>query len=194
MAEEKLKCAKCGEPLVEGQRVCGACGEPVRPLPEDDRGASAFPAERQSVVYAGFWLRAVSYILDTVIIALVATFVIVLPLVERGAIPQGEPMTLFANPSRQVIAIQLLVFMLSWLYFATFESSAWQATPGKRALRLRVVDLMGNRLTFTRASLRYLGKLVFGTIFVVGFVFAAFTPKKQALYDMLAGSLVIRTK
>lgn len=46
-----------------------------------------------------------------------------------------------------------LVFL--WVaYFALFESSAWQATPGKHWLGLKVYDGAGKRLTLGRAFLR----------------------------------------
>jgi uncharacterized RDD family membrane protein YckC len=143
-------------------------------------------------VYAGFWLRVIAYLLDSLVLAFVVALVIVVPLMERGAIPTDNPWFLYQNESRQTLATWLLVFMASWLYFAVFESSPWQATPGKRLVGLCVTDLAGRRLTFTRASWRYLGKLVFGTILLFGFLFAAFTPQKQALYDITAQCLVLR--
>jgi uncharacterized RDD family membrane protein YckC len=144
------------------------------------------------VAYAGFWLRAVAHLLDSLVLGFVVALAIFPPLVARGAIPTDNPWFLYQNTSRQVLAIWLLVFMASWLYFASFESSAWQATPGKKLLGLRVTDLAGSRVTFTRASWRYLGKLIFGTILLFGFVFAAFTPRKQTLYDLTAECLVLR--
>jgi len=68
----------------------------------------------------------------------------------------------------------------------------WQATLAKRAFGLKVTDLEGRRISFTRASYRYLGKLVFGTLLLFGFLFAAFTPRKQALHDILAKCLVLK--
>ena len=159
---------------------------------ESGPAGSAAPAIRRSAVYAGFWLRAAAYILDSVLIALVATIVIFMPLVERGAIPVDDPWTWLAAINRQTTAVRLLIFMMSWLYFASLESSAWQATLAKKAFGLRVTDLEGRRISFSRASYRYLGKLIFGTILLFGFLFAAFTPRKQALHDILAKCLVLR--
>ena len=77
--------------------------------------------------------------------------------------------------------------MASWLYWALMESSAWQATLGKKLFGLKVTDLQGRRISFARASGRYFGKIVF-----VGFIMVAFTEKKQALHDMIAGCLVVK--
>ena len=56
-----------------------------------------------------------------------------------------------------VAAIGILVIVVPWLYYAGFESSRGQATPGKVLMRLEVTDLEGNRITFARATLRSSG-------------------------------------
>ncbi len=73
-----------------------------------------------------------------------------------------------------------------------FEASAWQATPGKRILRLYVTDLNGQRVTFARAAARNFAKIISSLTFLVGYLVAGFTEKKQALHDILAGCLVLR--
>jgi uncharacterized RDD family membrane protein YckC len=189
-----LQCPKCGAELAGGSESCPACGERILRSSGTQTGGSGVGSspERLVVVYAGFWLRAVAYLLDSLVIGFLAALAIFLPLMERGAIPPDNPWFLYQNQSRQVLAMWLLMFMVTWLYFASFEASAWQATPGKKLLGLRVTDLAGRRITFTRASWRYLGKLIFGSILFFGFLFAAFTPRKQALYDMTAECLVLR--
>jgi uncharacterized RDD family membrane protein YckC len=82
--------------------------------------------------------------------------------------------------------------VVGWLYFALMESSSHQATLGKMALGIRVTDLQGGRLTFGRATARFFGKIVSGLICYIGFIMAAFTERKQALHDMIAGTLVVR--
>jgi uncharacterized RDD family membrane protein YckC len=81
---------------------------------------------------------------------------------------------------------------LSWIYYASMESSTWQATLGKKILGLKVTDLAGNRITFARASGRFFGKILSGMILGIGFLMAGFTARKQALHDILAGCLVLR--
>jgi uncharacterized RDD family membrane protein YckC len=94
--------------------------------------------------------------------------------------------------SRPLLAIRLLALMLSWIYYASLESSAWQATLGKKILGLKVADLAGNRISFARASGRFFGKILSGMILGIGFLMAGFTERKQALHDILAGCLVLR--
>ena len=83
------------------------------------------------------------------------------------------------------------LFAVAWLYFALFESSRMQATPGKRVMGLKVVNLKGERIGFTRASVRYFSKFLSRLILMIGFLMIAFTKKKQALHDKIARSLVI---
>jgi uncharacterized RDD family membrane protein YckC len=177
-------------------RVCPSCGEPVAGFssdPHNEPQGNAPPAIHRSAVYAGFWLRAVAYVLDSLLLGFVVGFVVLMPLMERGAIPKDNPWLLLTGAiTQQMVAIQLLVTMGSWLYFASFESSRWQATPGKSLLGLVVTDLEGHRISFARASGRYFGKLLSGTLFFVGFLMAGVTPRKQALHDLLASCLVVR--
>jgi uncharacterized RDD family membrane protein YckC len=87
--------------------------------------------------------------------------------------------------------IGLLALILQWLYFALMESSKNQATLGKMIVGIIVTDLYGNRISFGKASGRFFGKILSGLILNIGYIIAAFTEKKQALHDMIAGCLVV---
>ncbi|HXJ16820.1 MAG TPA: RDD family protein [Candidatus Polarisedimenticolia bacterium] len=147
---------------------------------------------RRPMVYAGFWLRAAAYLLDTIVLSFPVGVFILGPLMERAGISPDNPWVLFTGTSRQVIAINLLGTMASWLYWALLESSRWQATLGKRMLGLEVTDLAGHRISFARATGRYFGKAVSALLLFVGFAMAGFTEKKQALHDMFASCLVLK--
>ncbi len=71
------------------------------------------------------------------------------------------------------------------------ESSSKQATLGKMALGIIVTDVNGERIGFGRATGRFFGKIVSGMIFYIGYIMAGFTDRKQALHDMMAGTLVV---
>jgi uncharacterized RDD family membrane protein YckC len=178
--------------LPDDTQVCPSCGNRTDHYSDSANLETAAPAARRSVVYAGFWLRGVAYLIDVVLLTMIGGAAILMPLLARGAIPADKPWFLFTEQTRQVLAIQLLFNMLSWLYFASFESSAWQATPGKRMLGLVVTDLAGRRITFLRASGRFFGKFISQLLLFFGFVMAGITPRKQALHDILASCLVVR--
>jgi uncharacterized RDD family membrane protein YckC len=71
-------------------------------------------------------------------------------------------------------------------------SSSKQGTLGKMVFRLRVTDLNGARISFARATGRFFAKILSGMILNIGYIMAGFTERKQALHDMIAGTLVVR--
>jgi uncharacterized RDD family membrane protein YckC len=179
-----------------GAESCQACGEPLADSTEanrDEKAAGNIPA-RKSIVYAGFWFRAAAYFLDTATLAFALEVTVLGPILRNNHVElsfQGI-LKFWNSGSQQATALRLLMGLASWLYFAAFESSRWQATPGKKVLGLRVTDLEGKRLSFIRASGRYFGKIISSLLLGLGFVMAGFTEKKQALHDMLASCLVLR--
>lgn len=83
------------------------------------------------------------------------------------------------------------MIVFSWLYFSLCESSAWQATPGKKFLQMRVVSLSGKPISFWQATVRYFSKILSRIPMMLGFLMIAFTKKKQALHDKIARSIVV---
>jgi uncharacterized RDD family membrane protein YckC len=80
--------------------------------------------------------------------------------------------------------------MVPWFYFAVMESSPRQATLGKIALGIKVTDINGRPALFGRAALRAMIKTI--PIFWIGFFLAGFNPRRQALHDIIARTLVLR--
>lgn len=153
------------------------------------------------VIYAGFWLRVVAYLIDDLIVGTIGFFV-ALPFIG-GIIFSGISMEHLNNSDAgtflgvagilgSILGLILSSIAVGWLYFALMESSKNQATLGKMALGLKVTDMEGNPVSFGKASLRYFGKILSGMIMMIGYIMAGLTEKKQALHDMLAGCLVIR--
>ena len=94
-------------------------------------------------------------------------------------------------------AVQPITFVLlviGFAYYVFFESSKWQATPGKMAVGIRVTDVEGRRLTIARAAGRNAVRLVNAFTVLIPMVFyitAAFTQRKQGVHDLLAGTYVL---
>jgi uncharacterized RDD family membrane protein YckC len=193
-----LECRRCGAGIAEDAAYCSACGQATKEHADDiaqphsaPRAVSRAPAKPR-IAYAGFWLRAVAYVIDTVLLAIVSAIFVLGPLSQRAGISTQNPWVFFTNGSRQVLAINLLMLMVQWLYWALLESSPWQATVGKRILGLYVTDMEGKRITFARASGRYFAMMISTLTLCVGYLMAGFTPKKQALHDMIAECLVLK--
>lgn len=211
-------CSKCGNRLAEGSAFCQVCGAaapaavagaPVGVVPATP--AYAAPAGQVAVsphwlptptrTYAGFWLRFVAAIIDSVIVGAVsgALFFPLMALTGLGTVFNGikehgqpDPAAIIAMLSSMPLLIGIAVAG-KWLYFAYCESSEWQATPGKKVLNLTVTDMDGNRISFARASGRFFAKYISGFTLLIGYIMAGFTEKRQALHDMIAGCLVLRS-
>jgi uncharacterized RDD family membrane protein YckC len=165
----------------------------IPPVAPPQYPAYGYQTTRSQTGYAGFWLRFVAYIIDALVLGVVGLFTL-FPLFKANmhAFSSGNIWELYTSQSRPLFAMRMLALMLSWVYYASLESSVWQATLGKKALGLKVTDLAGNRITFGRASGRFFGKILSGMILGIGFLMAGFTERKQALHDILAGCLVLR--
>ncbi|MGH9757926.1 MAG: RDD family protein [Candidatus Acidiferrales bacterium] len=150
--------------------------------------------------YAGFWLRAVAYLVDSIILTFVfgALILVGAAIIGFGAIAAAihnadNPGAIPAAIIFLIVSVAAASIIVSWLYYAWMESSASQATLGKLALGLYVTDLQGRRLSFGRASGRFFAKIITGLIpFFLGYILAGITEKKQALHDMIASCLVLR--
>ena len=147
--------------------------------------------------YAGFWLRFAAVLIDGLIMGVVF-FVLgsVLGVSMFSAFEAMDPNQMSAGETAAVgggmTILMLLYLAIPWLYFALQESSATQATIGKKALGLKVTDMHGDRITFLRATGRHFGKYISGIILYIGYIMAGFTDKKQALHDMMASCLVVK--
>jgi uncharacterized RDD family membrane protein YckC len=135
--------------------------------------------------YAGFWLRFVAAIIDAVILfflGLLVGFVMAFPLGAMGADREATQ-----------LLTQLVGVIVGFLYFALQESGADQATLGKKAMGLKVTGLDGqSRISFGQATGRYFAKIISVLSLLIGYMMAGWTQRKQALHDMMAGTLVVK--
>ena len=208
-------CSRCGMRVEEGNRFCQACGQEAgAAVTAAPAAAGALPppvaaSARVSapLPYAGFWERFAAYLIDGLIVGIPFWLVVVALIFMFGGfgmmihrIPQDshpvdprEAMALLAPFFMAFVLGWLVLLILMWLYFAGMESSARQATFGKSVMSLRVTNYEGRRISFGHATGRFFAKIVSGMIpFAIGYIMAAFTEKKQALHDLIAGTLVLK--
>ncbi|MGC1549487.1 MAG: RDD family protein [Rhodanobacter sp.] len=165
---------------------------------------SALPQTTASSLedYAGFWKRVAAYILDYIVLFIPGK--LIGSMFGDGtaeATLQQAISSAANNPEMQYAAFDqyfhamwpamVLTTVVVWLYFALCESSAWQATVGKLALGIRVTDMQGKRISIPRALGRYPAKVLSFFILLFGVLMVAFTPRKQGLHDLIAGTLVL---
>lgn len=167
-----------------GARVDLGDGSDQEPHPDGPRSSTG----RLDREPGSFWRRLGAYLIDGVILAL-ATNLVARPML--GPIPDVDPLDPAAFD--QLWPYYLTNAILAWLYFGLFESSRWQATPGKRVLGLEVTDEAASPISFPRASGRYFGKIASALPLGLGFLMIFVTERNQALHDKLAGCLVLET-
>lgn len=152
----------------------------------------AQPASAGNQRYGGFWLRVLAYVIDAIVLN--AAFFAIGAIVGVDMIPIDPTKLDTAEDLPNMGLFELIALAVTWLYFALMESSPRGATIGKMALGLRVVDEQGNRISFARATGRFFAKFVSGIILLIGYLMVAFTERKRGLHDMMAGTLVIKTR
>ena len=122
-------------------------------------------------LYAGFWRRVAASSFD-------GAFLVIPNVIIGQLIPVGVPALLAGT-------------MVYCAYYAGFHSSGTQATPGKRFFGIKVTDRAGERIGLGRAIGRYFAVVLSLIVLGLGFLPAAFTQKRQALHDMICGTLVV---
>ncbi len=136
--------------------------------------------------YAGFWVRVGAALIDTLLIVAV-TFPLLVAIYGWNYF--DEQTGFIAGPADFLISwvAPAIAVILFWLYR--------QATPGKMALSLRVVDAKtGGTLSVGQSIGRYLGYFVSIIPLCIGLIWVAFDARKQGWHDKLAGTVVVRSK
>lgn len=143
--------------------------------------------------YAGFWRRLAAFAIDHLIV--IAVFAAVVFGIGVGYVLLSADMDHAVSAYLEIayFAVKPLSVVVLWLYYAILECGPHQATLGKRALSIKVTNLAGERIGFWRSFGRQAGKVVSTVTLGIGFVIAAFTRRKQALHDLFARCLVVRS-
>jgi uncharacterized RDD family membrane protein YckC len=164
-------CPVCGAALTAGAQFCGNCGTRLSPA---GQAVPAAGAPDVGLEYAGFWMRLVASIIDSIILIVIE---ISISLIIEGA------------GARFLIGL-----LVGIVYHVGFWVANDGATPGKRAMGVRVQMANGEPIDVGPALLRYIGLWVSFLIFGIGYLMIAFTPQKRGLHDYIAGTVVVKTR
>ncbi|HEY8862349.1 MAG TPA: RDD family protein [Candidatus Limnocylindria bacterium] len=124
---------------------------------------------------AGFGIRVVAFVIDTVILAI---FTAVLNSI------------LFAGDSVRGNGLNTLVGLAYFMYF--WSSYGHGQTVGNRVMKLRVVKTDGSELTLTDSFLRYVGLILSFLCIFIGVIWVAFDANKQGWHDKIASTYVVK--
>jgi uncharacterized RDD family membrane protein YckC len=138
---------------------------------------------RTDLEYVGFWLRAGAALVDVLLQAMLIAPV-TYALYGGAATSSGS---LFQGPAD--VFINLVLPAVAVIAFWIFKG----ATPGKMAIRARIVDATtGEPLSRRQAVLRYAGYFVSALSMGIGYLWVAFDRRKQGWHDKIAGTVVVR--
>lgn len=165
-----MKCKVCGQDNPAEARFCGNCGAAL-PVSAEVAAPEALAAE-----YAGFWIRFAAAIIDWIAVGVVST------LFSFLAFRFGAFGGIFLS------LVPLLLY--HWLFTGLMGQ-----TPGKMALRIKVVNAQGNRPGLGDAALREIvGKLISTIVVCVGFLWIAWGRNKQGWHDLVASTYVVKAE
>jgi uncharacterized RDD family membrane protein YckC len=141
--------------------------------------------DEQEREYAGFWARFGAFVIDTILL-----LAITVPLTAHFYGWQ-----IFSDPDAPFIKGPADI-LINWIFPLTAVFLFWrykQATPGKMALSIRIVDAKtGGPMSVGQIIGRYFAYFVSVLPLCIGFLWIAFDPKKQGWHDKLAGTVLVR--
>ena len=150
--------------------------------------------------YAGFWLRFFAWVIDTLIISFFQFGLLwavgISPRLAYTILNNdhdGITDATIADPIRTVTLTTVLIKAFIFLFIkAGFESSKFQATPGKWILGLMVVTKSGKPIGFFRSFFRQVFKIFSGLVFEFGYLLIGWTHQKRGLHDFMSGCMVVQ--
>lgn len=189
VAGAEAKCVECGNPFSQdemvnfgGAWVCGAC------KPHYVQKLKEGVAANSSYTYAGFWIRFAAKFVDGLILQVVNMgFGAVLGLGMASHVHRG-------GANLGFIGLIYLVTFGTHIAYSTFFVGKYGATPGKMALRLKVIRPGGEPMTYGRAFGRWASELLNGFTIGIGYMMAGWDSEKRALHDRIADTRVVRVE
>ncbi|MFB2539242.1 MULTISPECIES: RDD family protein [unclassified Acinetobacter] len=140
--------------------------------------------------FAGFGRRLLATIIDAIILAIV-TAILSSILQMMGVLSPLENVENIEALQAAVLKQQLfsnifglIVTVILWM--------KWAGTPGKRLLKLKVLDAKtGNKISFGQAILRYFAYILSTLPLFLGFFWIIWDKQKQSFHDKIAKTVVV---
>lgn len=137
--------------------------------------------ENKPFFYAGFWLRFWAYLIDLLVVGSINRLVVYPIFTLLGLTTNHSP---FA-------AYSIITSLTLYVYFVLMTKYFGQ-TLGKMVFGLKVVTIYGEPLSWGAALFREsIGRFISQTVLFIGYIFVAFTAKKQGWHDKIADTYVV---
>jgi len=155
--------------------------------------------EPDKLEYAGFWIRVLASIIDTMLFGLLLIPIFALTMGDAQWSSMEREGMHASTMSFQAMGMSSgLSILLNYILPAVAVMVFWfykSATPGKLVLKLRIVDAKtGGKPTTSQWLIRYLGYYLSTFALMLGFIWVGLDRRKQGWHDKLAGTVVISDK
>lgn len=143
---------------------------------------------KENVAYAGFFVRLAAFLLDSILIG-ICLWIIKVPVwfIELAV---GDAF-LFKPFLFEYNIFDVLYYLLTTAYFV-LTTYYCGATVGKRLMKLRVVDVEGQKLSFVTVLLREtVGRYLSALIIYIGYIMVGVDNCKQGLHDKISDTYVV---
>ena len=143
---------------------------------------------------AGFWQRGVAFLIDKTILFFTSVALFLTGILGLTLGLNSPPCELYTRLATGfLIACYMATTVIDVLYFTYFHGTTGQ-TIGKKILGIKVVQSTGRPMTLGIAFLRWVGYIVSGLVFCLGYIWIAFDERKQGWHDKIASTCVIKIK
>ena len=158
--------------------------------------------EARSVHVVGFWKRAAAAVIDLAIVVPVALIVTWIASKVAGVHlpPNNLKLTdidlwldLVLGKDPALVMGMVLFTAIGLVYLVVFHITAGR-TLGMRVLKMKVIDIYGDRPSPRRCLIRCAGYLASAATLFLGFLWIGFDSEKRGLQDWIAGTYVIRAE
>ena len=159
--------------------------------------ATRIRKESYTVDYAGFWVRLLAFLIDTLILVGIVWLYNGIWGLASGTGFWGEeavdpilPNAVVGSASSFWALSSAVLFLIIVAYFICFWGWRGQ-TPGKMVMRISIVRFDGARIGWGGAVLRFLGYIISILLFLTGFFWVAYDMRRQGFHDKIADTFVI---
>ncbi len=139
--------------------------------------------DQYELKYAGFWVRFWAFILDLLTVNAIGAIVIK-PFFKWFGWSLGKGWFLFFTPYR------IALFILAFAYFAIMTKKLGQ-TLGKMIVGIQVKSAFDAPLTWKQVFFREVVGRFISRLLVLPYLSIPFLPKKEAVHDLIADTVVV---
>jgi len=177
-----MTCPKCGKPYSEGENFCSNCGWALKPSLSGYRHASLIT-------------RFLAYLIDALLILVPLVLIMFYHIYGKYGEQLLEPTLYYDIIMKELLLFTIVPILVLFLYFSLLEGR-FQATIGKKLLRIRIVNKdfapIGYSKAVMRNALRLIWQLPIGFLILILDVFLILT-RHQRLGDIAAKTYVMST-